>query len=194
LNLPLALVVSGRIARRRQPRAGEDFVLLLGGWAVANALAMVWARGGAPELQAGFVPSRYVDFLVLLPLANTWCAIVLAAGVASQRRTRARVLAVVWCGFLFIGWLGLSLEMWRGIVRPRIQDRLAPVRLMVAFQASGDGRVFIGQPQLYVPHFNMPLMMMVLHDPRMQGVLPPSLQPKRPMGSLSRGVRTLLGQ
>jgi hypothetical protein len=194
LSLPLMLVVMGRIARRRQPRAGEDFVILLGGWAVANALAMVWARGGAPELLAGIVPSRYVDFVVLLPLANTWCALVLAAEATSQWRMRARVLAVVWCGFLFIGWLGLSLEMWRGIVRPRIQDRLAPVRLMVAFQASGDGRVFIGQPQLYIPHFNMQLMMAVLHDPRMQGALPPSLQPKRPMGPLSREVRVLLGQ
>jgi hypothetical protein len=65
---------------------------------------------------------------------------------------------------------------------------------MVAFQASGDGRVFVGQPQLYVPHLNMPLMMAVLHDPRMQGALPPSLQPKQPMGPLSRGVRMLLGQ
>jgi hypothetical protein len=194
LNLPLLLVVMGRIARRRQPRKGEDFVLLLGGWAAANALAMAWARGGAPEFQAGIVPSRYVDFLVLLPLANTWCVIVLAAEVTSQRRARARVLAAVWCIFLFIGWLGVSLEAWRDIVQPRIQDRLAPVRLMVAFQANGDGRIFIGQPPLYVPHLNIQMMMTVLHDPRMQGVLPPSLQPKRPMEPLSREVRTLMGQ
>jgi hypothetical protein len=131
---------------------------------------------------------------VLLPLAHAWCAVVLAAESAGQWRARARVLAAVWGCFLFVGWLGISLEMWRGVVRPRIQDRLAPVRLMVTFQADGDGRVFIGQPQLYIPHLNMPLMMTVLHDPRMQGVLPPSFQPKRPMGPLSRGVRTLMGQ
>ncbi|HXB01667.1 MAG TPA: hypothetical protein VNV15_02475 [Opitutaceae bacterium] len=194
LNLPLALVVMGRMARRRQPRTGEDFVLLLGGWAVANALAMAWARGGAPEFQAGIVPSRYVDFLVLLPLANAWCAIVLAAEALGPWRLRARVLAAVWWAFLFLGWLGVSLEAWRGIVQPRMEDRLAPVRVMVAFQASGDGRVFIGQPQLNVPHFNMPLMLAVLHDPRLQGALPPSLQPKLPMGPLSREVRMLMGQ
>jgi hypothetical protein len=194
LNLPLALVVLGRMARRRPPRTGEDFVLLLGGWAVANALAMAWARGGAPEFQAGIVPSRYVDFLVLLPLANTWCAIVLAAEATSQWRVRARVLTAVWCGFLFIGWLGASLEEWHDFVQSRVQDRLAPVRLMVAFQTSGDGRVFIGQPPLNVPHLNMPLMMTVLHDPRMQGVLPPSLQPKEPMRPLSRAARMLMGQ
>jgi hypothetical protein len=78
LNLPLLLVVVGRIARRRQPRAGEDFVLLIGGWAVATALALAWARGGDAEIQIG-VPSRYVDFVMLLPLANAWCALVLAA-------------------------------------------------------------------------------------------------------------------
>jgi hypothetical protein len=194
LNLPLMLAVMGRIARRRQPRAGEDFVLLLGGWATGNALAMAWARGGAPEFQAGIVPSRYVDFLVLLPLANTWCAIVLAAEVTSQWRTRARALAVGWGIFLFVGWLGVSLEAWRGIVQPRIHERLEPVKIMVAFQTSGDGRVFIGQPPLYIPHQNLRLMMAVLHDPRIQGVLPPSLQPKQPMGPLSREVRVLMGQ
>jgi len=194
LNLPLGLVVMGRLARRRPARTGEDFVLLLGGWAAANALAMAWARGGAPEFQAGIVPSRYVDFLVLLPLANTWCAIVLAAEALNQWRTRARVLTAMWCAFLFIGWLGVSLEAWRDVVQPRMQDRLAPVRVMVAFQTSGDGRVFIGQPQLNVPHLNMQLMMNVLYDPRLQGALPPSLQPTRPLGPLSRAVRTLMGQ
>ena len=194
LNLPLLLVASGRIIRRRQPRVGEDFVLLLGGWAVANALAMAWARGGDGEFQAGVVPSRYVDFLVLLPLANAWCAIALAAEATGQWLARARVLAVVWVGFLFIGWLGLSLDMWRGIVRPRIRDRLAPVRLAVAFQASGDATVFAGQPRLYVPHPNPESILTVLHDPRMLGRLPPSFQPNRPMGPLSRAVRALLGQ
>jgi hypothetical protein len=194
LNLPLGLVVIGRIARRRPPRPGEDFVLLLGGWAAANAWAMGWARGGALEFQAGIVPSRYVDFLVLLPLANTWCALVLAAEALGPWRRCARVLATLWCAFLFLGWLDVSLEAWLGVVQPRMQDRLAPVRVMVAFQTSGDGRVFIGQPQLNVPHLNMPLMMAVLHDPRLQGALPPSLQPKQPMGPLSREVRALLGQ
>jgi hypothetical protein len=193
LNLPLMLVVIGRVVRRRHPRTGEDFVLLIGGWAAANALAMAWARGGDGEFLAGIVPSRYVDFLVLLPLANAWSAIVLAAEAARQWRMRTRLLAAVWCGFLFIGWLGLSLEMWRGIVRPRIRDRLAPVRLAVAFQSSGDPAVFAGQPRLYVPHPNPESILVVLHDPRMQGALPPSFQPKRPLGPLSRAVRALLG-
>jgi hypothetical protein len=194
LNLPLMLVVFARITRRRRPRTGEDFVLLLGGWAMAGALAMAWARGGGGEFQAGIVPSRYVDFLVLLPLANTWCAIMLAAEATGQSRARARVLTAVWCCFLFIGWLGVSLEMWRGIVRPRIGDRLAPVRLAVAFQASGDASVFAGQPRLYVPYPKPELILAVLHDPRMQDRLPPSFQPKHPLGPLSRAVRTLMGQ
>jgi len=194
LNLPLVLVVTARILRRRHPRAGEDFVLLTGGWAVAIALATAWARGGGGELLAGVVPSRYVDFIVLLPVANVWCVFVLAAEATGQWRTRTRVLAAVWSAFLFIGWLGLSLEMWRGIVRPRINDRLAPVRLAVAFQASGDATVFAGQPRLYVPHPNPESILVVLHDPRMQGALPPSFQPQRPLGPLSRAVRALLGQ
>jgi hypothetical protein len=194
LNLPLVLVVTARILRHRHPRAGEDFVLLIGGWAVAISLAIAWERGGGDELLAGFIPSRYVDFIVLLPLANAWCAIVLAAEAAGRWRTRARVLTAVWCVFLFIGWLGVSLEMWRGIVRPRIHDRLAPVRLAVAFQASGDARVFAGQPRLYVPSPVPESILIVLHDPRMRGALPPSFQPKQPLGPLSCAVRASMGQ
>jgi hypothetical protein len=83
---------------------------------------------------------------------------------------------------------------WRGGVRPRIQDRLEPVRLAVAFQRSGDWRVFLGHWRLYIPCVNLETMLAVLHDPRLQGRLPPSLQPERPMGPLSRVVRPLLGQ
>lgn len=193
LNLPLMLLVIKRINQRRQPRVGENFVLLIGGWAAANALAVAWARGGGMELQAG-VPSRYVDFLVLLPFANAWCAIVLAVEAIGKERSRVRVLAVAWCGFLFIGWLGVSLQMWRGIVQPRMRDRLAPVRLMVAFQESGNPAVFTGQPRLYVPYPQPESILPVLRNPRMQGALPPSLQPTRPMGPLSRLVRILLEQ
>jgi hypothetical protein len=71
---------------------------------------------------------------------------------------------------------------------------LAPVRVARAFQATGDPAVFAGQPRLLVPHPNPEAVRAVLNDPRMQGALPPSLQPGRPMGPLSRAVRWLLGR
>jgi len=190
LNAPLAWVVAARVMGKRRAVLGEDFVVLLGGWAVAMAGAMAWSRGASGEF-AGAVPSRYVDFLVLLPLANAWCAVTLV------REARARVVSVVgvaWGLFLLVGWLGLSVEMMRGIVLPRMRDREAPVRLVVAFQRSGDVAVFAGQPRLLVPHPNPESVRAVLADERMRGALPPSLQPERPMGPLSRVVRWVLGR
>ncbi len=69
-----------------------------------------------------------------------------------------------------------------------------PARLAVAFQRSGDPAVWAGQPRLLVPHANPESVRAVLEDTRMRGVLPPSLQPERPMGPLSRAVRWVLGR
>jgi hypothetical protein len=193
LNLPLMAAVGTRLAGTRRAAAGEDFVLLIGGWAVVAAGAMAWTRGGGDEFDAG-VPSRYADFLVLLPLANTWCAVVLARAAVARGRLIARTAAAVWCGFLFIGWLGLSAQVMRGLVLPRMRDRDAPVRLAVAFQQGGDATVFAGQPKLLVPHPNPATVRAVLTDPRLRGALPPSFQPGQPVGPLSRAVRLLLGR
>ena len=53
--------------------------------------------------------------------------------------------------------------------------------------------MFDGKPLLLVPHPNSEAVCAVLNDPRLRGALPPSLQPERPMGPLSRGVRAMLG-
>ncbi|MEJ1973260.1 MAG: hypothetical protein WDM96_12600 [Lacunisphaera sp.] len=76
----------------------------------------------------------------------------------------------------------------------RLRDREAPVRLVRAFQASGNSDVFAGQPRLLVTHPNPEVVRAVLLDPRLQGRLPPSLQPDRALGPLSRAARGLLGR
>jgi len=191
--LPLTGLLVGRLAGWRRPRTGEAVVVLLGLWAVASAGAQAWLRGGSDEFAAG-VPSRYADFLVLLPLAGAWSAGALAVEAVSRWRRIMRVGWLAWMVFVGIGWLGLSAETLRGVVLPRWRDREAPVRLLVRFQATNDPHVFDGQPRLYVPHPNLESVRAVLGDPRMRGALPPSLQPGRPMGPLSRAARGLLRQ
>lgn len=193
LNAPLLWIVLGRGLRRRTAAPGEDFVVAAGGWSVAVGLATAWMRGGSPELAGGGVPSRYVDFLVLLPLANAWSVVQLARELAPRWRASARLVAAAWGVFLLAGWAGLSAEVMRGIVLPRARDREAPVRLIRAFQASGDPAVFTGQPLLLVPSPNLGSVRAVLEDPRLRGRLPPSLQPAEPLGPLSRGARGVLG-
>lgn len=188
LNLPLAAAVIGRLARRRTAAAGEDRILLIGGWVVALAGAMAWTRGGGGEFAAG-VPSRYVDFLVLAPLANAWCLAVLLREANERKRAVRRAAAASWGVFLLVGWLGLSAEVMRGLVRPRWRDRDVPVRLAVEFRRTGDEEVFRGQPLLYVPHPTPGVVREVLRDPRLKGALPPSFQPGQPVGPLSRVVR-----
>ena len=193
VNLPLLLLLGLRLARRRNPARGEDFVVLVAGWSVALALATAWARGGGAEFTRG-VPSRYVDFVVLLPLANLWAAGVLARETLAPHRPRAVLIAGAWGAFLLAGWIGLSAEVWRGLVLPRARDREAPVRLMREFQATRNATAFAGQPLLLVPHPNPEAVRTVLDDPRMKGALPPSLQPEQPLGPLSHGVRAMPGR
>jgi hypothetical protein len=190
-NVPLGSVVWLRLARRRTPRPGEDFAVLIGFFAVAASVAEAALRGGSPELAVG-VPSRYADFQVLLPVANVWCLAALLPAVPGRWRRTAWIAALAWCGVLVLGWLALSAEMWRGVIRPRIADRDAPVRLAQAFEASGDARVFAGQPRLYVPSPDLAQVTQVLADPRLRGKLPPSLQPEHPLGPLSAVVRRIL--
>jgi len=193
LNAPLLVVVLLRARRARRAVKGEDFVLLAGGWSVGMALATAWMRGGGAELGVG-VPSRYVDFLVPLPLANLWCALVLAREAAGAWRPRARWAAAGWTVFLAIGWIGLSAEVMRRLILPRVRDREAPVRVMQAYQATGDVGVFAGQPRLLVPHPDPAnAVRKTLDDPRLRGKLPPSLQPAEPLGPLSQAVRIFAG-
>ncbi|MBL9202721.1 MAG: hypothetical protein JNL39_19565 [Opitutaceae bacterium] len=193
VNAPLLLLLGLRLARKRTAAHGEDFVVLLAGWSAAIALATAWARGGSAELAAG-LPSRYVDFIVLLPLANVWAAAALAREVAAPRRPLGVLVAGAWGAFLLAGWIGLSAEVWRGLVLPRARDREAPVRLMQAYQASRDDAVFAGQPLLLVPHPNLAAVRAVLDDPRMKGALPPSLQPEQLPGPLSRAARAVVAR
>jgi len=193
LNLPVMVAVAGRLALRRRAALGEDFVLLLAGWALALAAAMAWTRAGGGEFDGG-VPSRYADFLVLLPVANLWCAVALVRESAAARRPAYRVAAGAWAALLLLGWAGLSGEVMQRLILPRVRDRDAPLRVMAAFQRTNDPAVFTGQPRLYVPHPDPAVIRAVISDPRLQGKLPPSLQPGEPLGPLSRAVRWLLAR
>jgi hypothetical protein len=190
-NVPLVLLVWLRLTRRHAPRPGEDYALLIGFFTMAASLAEAALRGGSPELAVG-LPSRYADFQMLLPVANTCCLCALLPATPKRWKRVASIGALAWGIVLVLGWLALSAEMWRGVIRPRIADREAPVRLVQAFQASGDPGVFAGQPRLYVPSPDLTPVAQVLADPRLRGKLPPSLQLGQPMGPLSALVRRIL--
>lgn len=186
-NLPLAAFVAGRALRRLPRSESEEFVLAVALWGLLVAGATAWSRGGGGEFLLG-VPSRYADFLGLLPLVNGWCVLALWRAAAPMWR-----LALGgWTALVVLTLLGSALQDWRGVIAPRCRDREAPVRLVRAFQQSGDPAVFAGQPRLYLAHPEPAVVAAVLKDARLAGRLPPSLQPEQPPGPLSRAVRWLL--
>lgn len=128
-------------------------------------------------------------FLIGALLANAWSLVILARVFAGKWRPRFALLGAGWAVFVAVGWLGVSVEVMTRLILPRTRDVDAPVRLAQAFQRSFDQAVFAGQPRLYVPHPNLDTVKSVLSDARLQGHLPPSLQPDRPVGPLSRLVR-----
>lgn len=193
LMIPVLTLIGLRLLGKRVSRPEENVVIAVGVWAWLAAGAAAWSRGGGAEFEAG-VPSRYADFMALWPLVNLWSLLVLTMECSAARRTLGRLLATGWIVFLLIGWVGLSAEMWRYVVRPRIHDRAAPERLMQAFLKNNDAAVFTGQPRLLVPHPDLASVRRVVQDPRMAGALPPSLQPGRPMGAWSRTARWFLNR
>lgn len=187
LNLPMIAWMAARfLLRWKMPSDGG--VAMMGAWTMAICAASAWSRGGGEEFMLG-VPSRYVDFVVLLPLVNAWCAVALMSCAPETWLKRARLMAIIWAAFLSIGWLGLSAQTMRGIILPRIADRDAPVRLAVEFQRTDNDAVFLDQPRLLLPHLSPDSVRVVLHDGRLLGKLPPSFQPDVRPGSLTLMVR-----
>ena len=188
MNAPMALLFFTRIQGRRPPCTGEKSIVMLWLWGASMAAASAWSRGGGAEFQAG-LPSRYVDFIVLIPLANFWVLLAGMRFVMGKTKKRTRMAVIVWVIFASIGWGGVTLPLVRGIILPRIRDREAPVRLAVSYQYTRDRNIFIGQPKFYVPHSDLNNVDLVLNDTRLAGRLPPSFQPDKELGWLSALTR-----
>jgi hypothetical protein len=190
LNLPLLVFAIARFSVRLPRVAGEQLLTSVAAWVLLAAGATAWSRGGGGEFQLG-VPSRYADFFTLLPLVNLWCLVALLPAVSGLWRA----VGWVWAALLVLTWGGAVAQEWRGVIRPRLADRDAPVRLARQFQATHDPAVFAGQPRLYIAHPEPTVVATVLDDPRLKHRLPPSFSvDDRAPGPLSRAVRAVLGR
>lgn len=186
---PLVILVSSRIVRRRRPEPHEEFVMGIAIWSLAAAASIAYFRGRGIF---GGVPSRYIDFILLLPLVNAWCAWWFVQRVEMPRRRMANGLFAVWLGFMFVGWAGLSAEALRFVIGPKIETRDRTLQLSIALQQASSKVVFPTDGSIIPPHPDLQVVHRVLVDPRMKGILPPSFQPERPLGPLSRFVRIIL--
>lgn len=188
LNLPLIFVGVTRLVARREAQTEEDFSIAIAAWATAAAAAAAWFRGGGGEFVYG-VPSRYIDFLLLLPIANVWCLLKIVEGAPGALKRVVYGAASAWGMFLFIGWAGGVADSLEHEVLPRIRHRDEPLILTREFQRTNDPNLFRAGEAHMLPHPSPASVKRVLNDPRMKAVLPPSLQPTTPQGPLSRIVR-----
>lgn len=189
MNAPLAGLLLLRLSRLEWRRKEDGPVLVLGFWVIALAGATAWSRGGeAGELVFG-LPSRYVDLVVVLPLANLWCAYRLVSGISERRRSFARLGMALFGGFLAVGLAGQIAVTMHDVIMPRFRNPAAPVRLAIAYHRTWNPAVYDRQPRFYRLHDDLGRANAVLQDRRLLGRLPPSFQPELPLGPLSRAVR-----
>ncbi|HRE79800.1 MAG TPA: hypothetical protein PLN52_02070 [Opitutaceae bacterium] len=174
MNLPWLVLVGGRVSGRISPTLFGDRAVMLGLWSIAAAAGQAWARGGAQMGGAG-IPSRYVDFLIFLPLANVLAACELYRRGLGQLRL-ARCAFAVFAFFLLSAWVSTSASVWEAMIIPRKQDRFGQSRLVGEVVETRSGDALKGQPWTFIPHFDATSILSVVDDAVLQPILPPSLQ------------------
>jgi hypothetical protein len=168
--LPFLGFVGDRLGRRRL-ESGEAFVIAIGLWVGAQAVAIGYGRGGDTT---GFV-SRYCDFLALGFLANAAClALLWRTASARWLRTGIVLLAAAWIGLSATGLWHESVASHAGYNlerRPGINAlNITAVR---EFLATGDSTRLaqerIGDTLYTYP----PTLIALLNNPRFRALLPP---------------------
>ncbi|MBE2213871.1 MAG: hypothetical protein IAE82_08370 [Opitutaceae bacterium] len=188
---PILAVLGIRLARADTLRPGESATILLGTWALLLAAALAWSRGAGDAFTA-VIPSRYIDFLMLLTISALSGLLCLMRSWPSFGRLRTAWIVGAWAVFITVGLVGVATETWRWVIGPRWDAPNAPAMRAAAFQTTGDPTVFAGVPRMFWPSPDLDLMQQVLHDTRLAGRLPPTFQPDRPPGPFGRGTRWIL--
>ncbi len=84
------------------------------------------------------------------------------------------------------------MEAVRWVIHPRWTDQWKIASRMEILRDTGDASVFAGVPRVHMPAMDLGQVYAVMHDARLAGRLPPSLQPDMPMGLISKATRTIL--
>ncbi|MBI2497027.1 MAG: hypothetical protein HYV75_03585, partial [Opitutae bacterium] len=192
IYLPMVWLVLDRLGRRAMPHI-EVFLVLVGLWVAAHAVAIGYARGG---VTTGFV-SRYTDFLALGILANAGCLLLLGRTLTGLRaRAGVWFLAAVWIGFSARGLWTESVSGHAGYNLERRlvfnQNNLSAIR---GYLATGESK-YLAQDNVRVslyPH--PPDLEALLAKPRLRALLPPetgAVEARADHGRLGSLLRPIL--
>lgn len=164
---------------RRSSRSSDRldlFLLGVAAWSFLQALSMAYSRGDTLQ----WMPTRYLDVLVLGVLANLVLAIRIVRGaLAEQRMAMASTLGVlnvvvVFAVFgLFVAW---AFNGAQSLVKLRDHHRQAQQNLH-RYIGSGDATIFAGKPPPDVSYPNTPRLTALLAVQSVRGLLPSSIAP-----------------
>ena len=142
--LPLLLLAWCYLRDRQSRMPADELVLAVGLWAVLQAVAAAYARGGKDYPQW-----RYMDCTCFVMIANA-LSLMLLWGRCSKRlpfRRYFRVATALWVVASALGLVLLNSRAWRIDIPERQFLHRAQLQTTRAYMATEDIRVFDGKPK-----------------------------------------------
>ncbi len=146
--LPMMFLASFYLIKRKKPMPAEELVLGVGLWAVLQAVATAYARGGQPYPQW-----RYMDCTCFLMIVNCYSFVLLAKNhlQENQRKLMWKGAYVLWVLATISGLAMLSLRAWQIDIPERQFYFRAQLQNARAYFATEDVRVLDGKPKPELP-------------------------------------------
>jgi hypothetical protein len=174
IMIPLALLLAFYLRPKfPEPRAAE-FLLVLALWSALQSVAMAYGRanyGGNI-----FPVSRYTDWFNVFVIAAVFAAVLLVQ-LQERNQFRNALLALIFIGGIFCGVIHISPIVVNGLLAPTRMWNLAAEERVERFLATGNEQDFLERPTVRP---DPQLALAVLHDSRLQTILPVSCLPLSP--------------
>jgi hypothetical protein len=173
LWLPIAAFLASVVIRRRTTSTFERFVIGLASWALVQAAAIAYGRGGGVLVPA----ARYQDVLSLGFVANTIVIVSSARQIAAGRLGKglATTMAIAWSVVAMAGLDTLTTSSLRTLTpwRPHWETQALNVQ---RFVLSGDGAELKSKPASDLPYPTADTLIDALRQPILRRLLPSSVR------------------
>jgi hypothetical protein len=178
--IPMMCPVFALVVRRWRCRAGpslETFALVLCTWGVAIAVVLAWSRGGQYPIGTE-APSRYLDMLILVPVANA-LALLLLWQYPGERRNGLMLNAagLAWMAAMVAGLGMIGFGGHAGAMIGRLSDPTLGARTLTRALRAGNGAILQNARPEALTYPDATMLWNLLQDSAIGRVLPASLQP-----------------
>ncbi len=177
--LPLALLVFEYFRGQVKNTRAAELVLLLAGWSLLQDAALAYSRASLSG------SSRYFDTLSILPLANLAALFTLAdsGGLRQWPGALRRSMAVVWVGFLLIGFWQVSETTLAGYLQRGRAWALLEEENVRAFIRTDNPAQLNGKFEQAVPYPDPNGLVEILRKPSILAILPPDCRRPLPLAN-----------